>query len=296
MSNTLINRDLGLRDYNLIRTERRKNEIYYHLHDPKPSCPACGSEDVVRDGVTPRTVRIAGIADKLCYAVVQVPRVRCRDCRRASRGRIRFTDSNKTYSRSFERSVLRLIGLSSSLKDVAEHVGYDWHIIKEMHKRILKREFGKTPLKSLKHIAIDEIYLGRKLKYRTVVLDLDSGAIVYVGQGRDGEALQPFWRSLRGSGARVKAVAMDMSRAYAAAVTKHLPKAKIVFDPFHVIKLMNERLDEIRRRLVRDAEKKPERSSKAPDGCSSKARKTSAPSDRAGIGGANKSGLKKRCR
>ena len=106
MSNTLINRDLGLRDYDIIRTERKQNQIFYHLHDPKPSCPACGSEDVARDGVTPRTIRIAGIEGKLSYAVVRVPRVRCRDCRTASRGKIRFADSNKSYSRSFERSVL----------------------------------------------------------------------------------------------------------------------------------------------------------------------------------------------
>jgi transposase len=187
--------------------------------------------------------------------------------------------------------------LASSLKDVADHVGYDWHIIKDIHKQALKRQFGKTPLKHLKHIAIDEIYLGSKLKYRTLVLDLDSGAIVYVGQGRDSEALQPFWTSLRGSGARVKAVAMDMSRAYAAAVTKNLPKAKIVFDPFHVIKLMNEHVDEVRRQLVREVEKKAKRRpSKASAGCSSRARKASAPSGRAGTGAVSRSGLNRPCK
>jgi len=283
MSNTLINRDLGLRDYVYVRTDRIQNQIYYHLHDPSPTCPACGSEDVVRDGVTPRTIRVAGIEDKLCYAVIQVPRVRCRVCGATSRGKIRFADPNKSYSRSFERSVLRHIRLSSSLKDIADHVGYDWNVIKEIHKQALKRQFGRTPLKHLKRIAIDEIYLGRKLKYRTLVLDLDSGAIVYVGRGRDGEALKPFWRSLRGSGARVKAVAMDMSKAYIAAVTRHLPKARIVFDPFHVVKLLNGHLDEIRRSLVREAEKKRISAiSRASGGCSSKAKRTSTPSDRAG--------------
>jgi transposase len=238
---------------------------------------------VVRDGVTPRTIRVAGIEDKLCYAVIHVPRVRCRVCGAISRGKIRFADPNKSYSRSFERSVLRHIRLSSSLKDIADHVGYDWNVIKEIHKQALKRQFGRTPLKHLKRIAIDEIYLGRKLKYRTLVLDLGSGAIVYVGKGRDGEALQPFWRSLRASGARVKAVAMDMSKAYIAAVTRRLPKAQIVFDPFHVVKLLNEHLDEIRRSLVREAEKKRRSaSSRVFGGYSSKAKRTSIPSDRAG--------------
>jgi transposase len=288
MSNTLVNRDLGLRDYELVRTERMKSEIRYHLHDPKPSCPLCDSKNVAREGFTPRTIRITGVEEKRCYAVVNVPRVRCRDCHAVSRGKVRFADPNKSYSRSFERTVLRHIRLASSLQDVAEHVGYDWHIVKDIHKRELKRKFGKTPLRHLKHIAIDEVYLGRKLKYRTLVLDLDSSAIVYVGQGRDSEALQPFWRSLRGSGARVKAVAMDMSRAYAAAVTRNLPKARIVFDPFHVVKLMNEHLDEIRRQLVREAEKKPRgKPSRASDGCSSRAGKASATRGRAGTAAAS---------
>ena len=322
MSNTLINRDLGLRDYALIRTERKKSEIYYHLCDPKPACPTCRSENVAHDGVTTRTIRIAGFENKRCYAVVQVPRICCRNCDFRGRGTIRFADPNKSYSRSFERSVLSLIKLSSSFEDIAKHVGYAWPVIKAIHKRDLKRQFGKTPLKHLKRIAIGEIYLGRKLKYRTLVLDLDSGAIVYVGQGRDQEALDSFWRSLRGSGAKVKAVAMDMSRAYAAAVTKNLPKAKIVFDPFHVIKLMNEHLDELRRRLVREAEKKqkgedrqrPEREaekrrpaneggrkssgslSRASAGCCSKAGRASTPNGRAGTGRASGNGWTRRCR
>lgn len=279
MSNTFINRDIGLRDYSLVKTERLKNEIYYHLEDPKPTCPKCRSRNVSRDGIVIRTIRITGLVKKKCYAVVSVPRVRCRDCGVRSKGTVRFADPGRTYSREFERYVLSLITIGSSIHDIARHVGYDWDTIKEIHKRSLRREFGKTPLKHLKKIAIDEVWLGRKLKFRTIVLDLESGAIVYAGQGKDGAALDPFWRALRGSGARVKAVAMDMSRAFAAAVRKNLPKAKIVFDPFHIVKLMNEHIDEIRRSLVREAEKKRTGdSSKASDGFFSKAWRTSTPS------------------
>ena len=67
--------------------------------------------------------------------------------------------------------------------------------------------------------------------------------------GKDGsaeriraDALKPFWKRLRPSGAKIEAVAMDMSVAYRGAVSTHLPKAKIVFDHFHVIKLFNDKL------------------------------------------------------
>ena len=101
--------------------------------------------------------------------------------------------------------------------------------------------------------AIDELYLGRARKYVTLVIDLQSGRIIWVEQGRGSQALREFWRRFKLSGARLKAVAMDMSGAYAASVRAHAPHAIVTFDRFHVIKLMNERLDDLRRELAREA-------------------------------------------
>lgn len=83
--------------------------------------------------------------------------------------------------------------------------------------------------------------------------ELDNGAVVFVGEGKGGDALEPFWRSLKASRARIQAVAMDMSQAYISAVSEHLPSSSIVFDHFHVIKLFNEKLTELRRNLYREA-------------------------------------------
>ena len=74
-------------------------------------------------------------------------------------------------------------------------------------------------------------------RYLTIVLDLESGAVVFVGDGKGAAALLPFWKRLRPSGAKIEAVAMDMSAGYRGAVATNLPKAKIVFDRFHVVKL-----------------------------------------------------------
>jgi len=85
------------------------------------------------------------------------------------------------------------------------------------------------------------------------VLDLETGRIIWVGAGRGGSALREFWRRLKISGARLDAVAMDMSGAYAKSVREHAPHAVLTFDHFHIIKLMNERLDDLRRELVAGA-------------------------------------------
>ena len=65
--------------------------------------------------------------------------------------------------------------------------------------------------------------------------------------------MKPFWKRLRPSGARIEAVAMDMSAGYGGAVMKNLRKAKIVFDHFHVIKLFNDKLSDLRCALYREA-------------------------------------------
>lgn len=63
-------------------------------------------------------------------------------------------------------------------------------------------------------------------------MDLKSGAVVFVGDGRDGEALTPFWKRLRRGRAMIQAVAMDMGRAFIHAIRRNLPQATIVFDHF----------------------------------------------------------------
>ena len=85
------------------------------------------------------------------------------------------------------------------------------------------------------------------------MLDLDSGAVVFVGEGKGADALDPFWKRLRRSGARIEAAATDMSQAYIRAVRPHLPDTTLVFDRFHVVKLMNDKLSDLRRELQRQA-------------------------------------------
>jgi transposase len=148
-----------------------------------------------------------------------------------------------------------------TLSDVAGMLQLSWDTVKEVVKKRLSIDFARIELRPVRHIAIDELYLGRKKKYITLVICLESGRILWVGDGRGVSALSGFWRRLKRSGTRIRAVAMDMSGAYALAVRERLPHAIITFDRFHVIKLMNKRLDELRCELVREAQSKEARAS-----------------------------------
>jgi transposase len=85
------------------------------------------------------------------------------------------------------------------------------------------------------------------------VLDLATGAVVFVGYGKGADALEPFWEKLGRGKAKIKAVAIDMSPAYISAVKENLPNASIVFDHFHIIKLYNDKLSDFRCKLFREA-------------------------------------------
>ena len=69
---------------------------------------------------------------------------------------------------------------------------------------------------------------------------------MHAGNGKGGAALNPFWKRLRASHARIEAVATDLSAAYIRAVKDHLPDAQLVFDRFHIMKLFNEKLSDLR--------------------------------------------------
>lgn len=215
-------------------------------------CSHCGSRAVKKKGTVRRVWNTLPIGLRPTLIEWFLQKLRCLSCGVVRQVKVPFADPERRHTRGFERYVLEL-SRHMTIKDVALHLGISWHTVKEIQKGFLEKRFGCPSLKGLKRIAIDEISIGRGHRYLTVVLDLYSGAVVFVGEGKGADALTPFWKRLKRSRTRIEAVAMDMSQAYISAVTANLPNATIVFDHFHVIKLMNEKLTELRRSLYREA-------------------------------------------
>ena len=116
----------------------------------------------------------------------------------------------------------------------------------------MAQRFARPSLYRLRYIAIVEISVRKGHKYLTLVMDLQSGAVIFVGDGKGAEVLAPFWKELSLIRAQIQAVATDMSQAYIVAVWENLPSVPLVFDHFHVVKLMNETLTQIRRALYHE--------------------------------------------
>jgi transposase len=254
MSTSLLYHAFGIRGYHYTRTDYPGGQTIFTIHqDPETCrCSACGSTRVHSRGRVERRFRTVPIGRRATFVALPIPRVECQACGAVRQVKIPFADARRSYTRSFERYALEL-GRRMTIRDVAVHLGVSWDVIKDIQKRDLSRRYARPKLKHLRRIAIDEIAIAKGHRYLTVVMDLETGAVVFVGDGKGADALKPFWKRLRPSGAKIEAVAMDMSAAYRGAVSTHLPKAKIVFDRFHVMKLFNEKLSDLRRALHREA-------------------------------------------
>ena len=254
MSTSLLYHAFGIRGYRHVRTEFLEGTVLFTIAQARPTlrCPVCGSAEVSAHGGVPRLFRGVPIGAKPTAVFLSIPRVECPACGITRQAHVPFAEPRRRFTRAFARYALEL-SQHMTIQDVARHLGVSWDTIKDIQKEDLQRHYARPKLHKLKQIAIDEISVGKGHRYLTVVLDLVSGAVVFVGDGKGASALEPFWKRLRRCRARIRAVATDMSVAYILAVREHLPRAVHVFDHFHVIKLFNEKLTAFRRELYREA-------------------------------------------
>lgn len=254
MSSSLLYHALGVRGYRYVSTRFEQGEMIVRIELPREQlkCAACGHQHVHVIERFRRFWRTVSIGTKPVFIEMEVPKVQCQRCSLRRRVEATFAQVKRRHTRSFQRYVMELLTFMTP-QDVARHLGISWDLANDIQKQRLTQRFSKPKLRHLERIAIDEIHLGKKHRFITLVLDLESGAVVFVGKGKGADALQPFWKRLKSSRARVQAVATDMSPAYISAVQENLPKASLVFDRFHIMKLLNEKLTQLRRELFHEA-------------------------------------------
>ena len=252
MSTSFIYHAFGLQCYDYVRQDFVAGNVILSIQakDRLVCCPQCGSRNVIKRGSSERWVKTVPIGFKPVWLVIPVQRIGCRDCGTVRRIDIGIAEPRRWYTKAFERYALAL-SKKMTMKDVADLLGVGWDTIKSIFKRYLSRRFSKPSLGKLKYIAIDEISVRKGHKYLTLVMDLESGAVVFAGEGRSMESLAPFWKRLKRTKAKIQAVATDMNAGYINAVMENLKNADLVFDRFHVVKLMNDKITQIRRQLFR---------------------------------------------
>ncbi|KAA6345081.1 hypothetical protein EZS27_007316 [termite gut metagenome] len=177
---------------------------------------------------------------------MKVQRLYCKECKTCRQEHIHFVTGKRSYTNKFSRFVVELSRIGT-IKDVANFLHVSWDTVKDIQKRYLKRHYSNLDISRLKRIGIDEFAVSKGHTYKTIVVDLESGRVIHIGDGKGSGALDKFWEKVKKKGINIEAVATDFSAAFISSVLSNAPEATLVFDHFHVVKLLNDTIDQIRR-------------------------------------------------
>ena len=240
----------GLRTVECSRTEYKDNGIVLKVQtrEDKLCCPECGSKKITRNGYTVRRFRCVPIGRKPVYIDMRVQRVKCCSCGCDQQERIPFTTGKRHTTHRLERLVIDLMKVMT-ISETAAYLGLSWSTVKDIHKNHLQRNYASPDISKVRFIGIDEFAVRKGHVYKTIVVDLETGHIIYVGDGKGADALAKFFKRVKKYNVNIEYVATDLPAAFISAVKKNLPKAQLVFDHFHVKKIVNDKVDKLRRSL-----------------------------------------------
>ena len=151
------------------------------------------------------------------------------------------------FSTRFEEAVGFLVQRCDKTS-VQEMFNIAWRTVGQIVERVVRRHRCGDPLDGLTAIGVDELSYRKGHKYVTTVTNQLTGQIVWAQEGKNAQTLRSFFKELgEERSSLLEVVTMDMSEAYISTVKELAPQAQIVFDRFHVQKLVSAALDETRR-------------------------------------------------
>ena len=210
-------------------------------------CPVCGAPSKAHD-TEEKTWRHLDFFQHAAYLTARVPRCKC-DEHGIKTVDVPWARKGSGFTLMFEALIMILVR-EMPVNAVARLVGeYDtriWRVLgHHVEEARARQDFSKVQT-----ICIDEKSYRRGHRYITFTMDLVLRRLLFGSVGRDGDTLAAFIKDLKAHGGmpeQIRDVCCDLSPAYIKGIREHLPKAEITFDRFHLMKLMNEALDAVRR-------------------------------------------------
>lgn len=210
-----------------------------------PTCSGCSEPCPQIHDCRIRRVRERDLFDKKVWLNVPVRRLRCTRCG-PTLERIQWL-SGRFHLTHAMRCWIEALTKILPIRHVAQLLGLHWHTVKNIDKQRLAREVIPPDRSRLKRLIMDEFALHKGHRYATVAICADTQQVLWIGEGRSREAIRPFFLWLGDACQQIEAVAMDMNTAFDLEVQQHCPKARVVYDLFHVIaKYGREVIDRVR--------------------------------------------------
>jgi len=191
--------------------------------------------------------RDCSIGDAPTYLEIRAVRVAC--CGSTRTEQLSFAMPGFRMTRRFFERIAALCTRLPVLA-VAEMAQLSWDTVARVDKRATEMALGDQDLdlSSLRWIGVDEVTRTGGHVYFTIVTDMLSGKVVWIGDGKGEKGLQPFLEALGPKGRRrIRGAVSDLG--YQAVIASWLPKAVHILDRFHIVQWMNEALNQLRRRI-----------------------------------------------
>lgn len=230
-------------------TQTDSNSLLIKLKATQNSVPKCRRCKQPCHSIHDTRIRRVRERDLLHYQVwleIPIRRVRCSICG-PTQELIAWLPDRRHLTASMISWIETLVRILP-IQHVSRLLGVHWHTIKSIDHQRLKREVMVPDRTQIRRLIMDEFALFKGHRYATVAIDGDTQQVLWVGEGRSRAAVRPFFEWLGADAcARIEAVAMDMNTAMDLEVQLHCPKARVVYDLFHVVaKFGREVIDRVR--------------------------------------------------
>jgi transposase len=211
-------------------------------------CPQCGTADCPAYDSEEKTWRHLNFFQHEAHLHARVPRVTCKSCG-IKQVLLPWARPDSGFTLLFEALVMAMVQ-AMPVAVVARMIDeWDTRLWRIIHHYV-ERARDRADHSDVTRVAFDETASRRGHNYVSLFVDLVRRRVLFVAEGKDAGTVEAFAKDLAAHGGNPKAIAevcIDMSPAFIAGIAESLPNAQITFDKFHLVKLINEAVDAVRR-------------------------------------------------
>jgi transposase len=215
-------------------------------------CPVCGVPSKVHD-TEEKTWRHLDFFQHSAHLTARVPRCTC-GAHGVKQVQVPWARPGSGFTLLFEALAMMLMQsmpVASAAKIVGEYDGRLWRVL----HHYIDEARAKVDMSKVTRIGVDETAAKRGHNYITLAMDMDLRRLLFATEGKGAETLKAFKADLIAHGGKpenVEEASLDMSKAFIKGLREHFPNGHLTFDRFHVMKLVNEGLDQVRREESKD--------------------------------------------
>jgi transposase len=253
MSESEWTKILGWPGYRVYRSEINEESKKLRLWvrrkrgNRKLECSGCGRRIRGIAETYEREVRDLPWSEYRTTVVIELYRVRCPDCGIKAE-KVELLPSKAPFSKRFEEAVGQACE-SAAVRRVARQFGLAASTVRAIDLRYLKRWAQGRRRPALRQMGVDEIYLGKKQKFLTVVTNLETGEPLWFGRERKKATLDEFFEKQLSAFQRsaLRAACVDMWEPFRQSLEQWVPHCRLVYDKFHILQHASQAVDEVRR-------------------------------------------------